>query len=148
MLGLRTESDRNELLTSITRPMPWIFEDPNVPPEVIAASAGQVQCLRTNGDGLCAVHSVFGVSRSTGYEAETEFYHNDAKTFIRESLGEDYMTFVHNLDCESIRAELEDMIWFDLVRPACLSVSGRASDPLSSETRQVYEKVSCDVALC
>ena len=89
----------------------------------------------------------FGVSRSTGYEAETEFYHNDAKTFIRESLGEDYMTFVHNLDCENIRAELQEIIWFDLVRPACMSVSGRASDPLSSEACQVYEKVSLDFVL-
>ena len=38
----RTESDRNEPLTSTTPPMPWFFEDPNIPPEVIVASAGPV----------------------------------------------------------------------------------------------------------
>ena len=56
---------RNLKLIPTTRPMAWTFTDPNVPQEVLVASTGPVQCIHTNGDGLCSVHSVFGVSCNT-----------------------------------------------------------------------------------
>ena len=71
-------------------------------------------------NGLCAVHSVFGTVRSTDYRGQTELYHRDAKAFIRRSLGTDYMSFSHIVDDPEVLAELEDLIWFDLIRPASL----------------------------
>ena len=82
--------DEDMKLTPTTRPIAWTFQDPNVPQEVLVASAGPVQCIRTNGDGLCSLHSVFGVICSTGHRDQTELYHNDAKAFIRQSFGLDY----------------------------------------------------------
>ena len=78
-------------LTPTTRSIPWTFQDQNVPREVLVASSGPVQCMETNGDGLCSVHSVFGVVCSTGRRNETEFYLNDAKAFIRQSFGMDFI---------------------------------------------------------
>ena len=39
------------------------------------------------------------------------------------------------------------MIWFDLIRPACLFSLGLDSRPLTAETRKVWEKVDSDVSL-
>lgn len=78
-----------------------------------------MQCLRTNDDGLCSVHSVFGIECNTRNPDETELYHNDAKAFIRESFGANYMTFSSKLHGENILVELEHMIW---VTWSCLRV--------------------------
>ena len=107
--GKQAGSVRDMKLTPTTRPIAWTFEDPNVPPEVLAARAGPVQCIRTIGDGLCYVHSVFGVLRNTGRRNHTELYHNDAKTFIRQSFGMDYSAFSRTLDNPDLLAELENM---------------------------------------
>ena len=61
-------------LTPTTRSIPWTFQDQNVPREVLVASSGPVQCMETNGDGLCSVHSVFGVLRNTECRSEAEVY--------------------------------------------------------------------------
>ena len=60
-------------LTPTTRPIAWTFQNPNVPPEASAASVGHVLCINTNGDGLCSVHSLFGVVCNSGRRNETEF---------------------------------------------------------------------------
>ena len=124
-------------LTRTTRSIPWTFQNPNVPREVLTASSGPVQCMNTNGDGLCSVHSVFGVLRNTGRRSQTELYYNDAKTFIRQSFDLDYIAFSRTLDNPDLLAELENMIWFDLSRPACLFTLGLQSKPLTAETRLV-----------
>ena len=85
-------------LDTTTPPMACTFDESNVPLEVSSACAGPLQCIRTNGDGLGVVHSVFGVVRDAGYRLQTELYHNDAKAFIRDSFGTDYMSFSHRLD--------------------------------------------------
>ena len=78
-----------------------------------------VQFIRTNGDGLCSAHSVFGVLRNTGRRSQTELYYNDAKTFIRQSFGVDYIAFSRTLDNPNLLAEVGE---YDLVRSdlACL----------------------------
>ena len=134
-------------LTPTTRPIAWTFQDPNVPPEVSAVTAGPVQCIKTNGDGLCSVHSVFGVVCNTGRRNETELYLNDAKAFIRQCFGMDFIAFSQTLDSPDILAQLVDMMWFDLIRPACLRTLGLSNEPLTAETSQVWKKVSTDVRL-
>ena len=134
-------------LTLTTRPIPWRFQEANVPPEVLAASSGPVQCINTNGDGLCSVHSVFGVVCDTRRRHQTELYRNDAKAFIRTTFGEDFTAFSRILDNPTVLTEMENMIWFDLIRPACLFSLGSDSTPLTAEIRQLWNKVDSDVRL-
>ena len=113
----------------------------------LSASTGPVQCIRTNGDGLCAVHSVFGTVRTTRYRNQTELFHSDARAFIHQSFGMDYISFSRKLDSPSVLAELEDLAWFDLIRPACLFSLGLGTEALSNEARRVWGGVSSDVDL-
>ena len=39
------------------------------------------------------------------------------------------------------------MMWFELIRPACLRTLGLSDEPLTAETFQVSKKVSTDVRL-
>ena len=104
-------------------------------------------CINTNGDGLCSVHSVFGVVCNTGRRNETEFYLNDAKAFIRQSFGLDFIRFSRTLDSPDILTELESMVWLELIRPACLFSLDLESKPLTAEARQVWDKVRTVVIL-
>ena len=105
----------NLTFDTTTPPMACIFDESNVPLEVSSVCTGPLQCIRTNGDGLCVVHSVFGSVRGTGDGRQTELYHNDAKSFIRESFGTDYMSFSQRLDNPDLLAELQDLVWFDYI---------------------------------
>ena len=48
--GKQAASVRDMKLTPTTRPIAWTFQDPNVPPEVSAVTAGPVQCIKTNSE--------------------------------------------------------------------------------------------------
>ena len=88
--------------------MACTFDEPNVSLEVSSACTGPPQCIRTKGDGLCGVQSVFGAVGGTGNQGQAELYHNDPKSFIRESFGMDHMSFSRRLDNLDVLAELPE----------------------------------------
>ena len=71
-------------LTLTTSPIEWPLDESITPPEVFVACTAPIQCVNTNGDGLCSVHCVFGSVHTTDIEEKTEF---QADAYIRESMA-------------------------------------------------------------
>ena len=46
----------------------------------------------------------------------------------------DFIAFSQTLESPDILTELENMVWFDLIRPACLFTLGLQAAPLTVES--------------
>ena len=57
------------------------------------------------------------------------------------------MSFSQRLDNPDLLAELQDLVWFDYIRFACLLSLGLTTDALTKEARRVWDKVSCEVEM-
>ena len=75
----------------------------------------------TNGDGACAVHSVFGENRRGMFEKV------GARQFLRDQFGQDADTFAARLVGVATLNELGYTLWQDIVQPCATQVAGRVS---------------------
>ena len=58
-----------------------------------------------------------------------------------------YMSFSRRVDHPDVLAELQDLVWFDYIRLACLLSLGLPTDVLTKEARRIWDKVSCEVEM-
>ena len=67
--------------------------------------------VHTNGDGACAVHSVFGKPSSSG------LYLPHAREFVASTFGATFQTFQERVGDSRLLSEFECSLWSDLVKP-------------------------------
>ena len=74
---------------------------------------------RTDGDGSCSMHSLWGVRDHRGlYRME------NARTFLRDAYGSCAATFSAKVNDAALVAELQRVLWSDLVKPLAKAVAG------------------------
>ena len=119
---------------------PWkILHVPAVDAPVVVRALHLRTCQvnRTNGDGACSIHSVFGEKRRGMYEK------NDARQFLRNQFGQDADTFSARLGDVAILNELGSTLWQELVQPCAAEVAGIASNrrAVRQEGNMVWAKI-------
>ena len=91
---------------------------------------GTFDVYKTNGNGACAIHSVFGVPNEFG-----EYKCEEARQLFYESLGDAYSDFrskVHS----ALRDRWQRNVWLDMVRP-CIDVNFKEWDLPDNADREV-----------
>ena len=112
--------------------------------------AQHLQCVQTNGDGACSLHSVFGALRK-GMYGKGELYLSDARSFLRSTLTTDVQMFRLRLNDDEVYAQLQQTLWKELVKPCAWKAAGLADNErqaeILAEGETLWELVSADNAL-
>ena len=120
---------------------PWkVLHVPNLdaPAVVRALHLRRCQVNLTNGDGACAVHSVFGENRRGMFEKV------GARQFLRDQFGQDASTFFARLGDVATLNELGYTLWQELVQPCAAEVAGLVSSRwiVRPEGNMVWTKIA------
>ena len=78
---------------------------------VDAGVTHRFRTVHTNGDGACAIHSVFGKPSSSG------LFLPHARTFLASALGATAQVFQHRVTDNMLLSEFQCCLWSDLVKP-------------------------------
>ena len=118
-----------------------------VPASVASLRSVEHIRLKTNGDGACALHSVFGVP-SPSAENGIEFFAVDARKRLVSTLGETAQQFEQRLNADWLLTNIVTELWGDGLRPILLRECRRpnAGEPRAA-ARILRESVRKDTAL-
>ena len=90
----------------------------SVPPFLTPLLGRYYRTLKTNGDGSCALHSIYGVPSRTGLRL------NSARSFLASSWGDSAERFRTNVGDPALLEQLETFLWDDVLKPQAKSDAG------------------------
>ena len=122
---------------------PLVLGDgPGVPGKVAAMVNHLFRQIRTNGDGACGIHALFGSDSHRG------LYKADARIFLRQALGSTAEDVRRNAGNRrgGVLCRLMNRLWYDVMKPQA-QFDAHVKDALPHllpEERQIWENVKQD----
>ena len=125
---------------------PLIMGDsPGIPGKVRAMANERFRPIRTNGDGACGIHALFGTESHRG------LHQADARMFLRQSLGYNAGDVRRNAGSfrGGVLCRLMNRLWYDVMKPQAefdANVKDALPD-LGPEERRIWECMKQDLQL-
>ena len=123
----------------------------NLPDEELPASIRQYagakfKTIITNGNGACAIHSVFGTHRPT----HGDLFRPHARHFLRAKLGSTREEFRTGVSDNLLHKAVAEHLWMECIRPIA-RIKAKVDDQIPNvdhETRLIWKEIEARPDLC
>ena len=109
----------------------------NAPSVVTNLHDRKCEVNKTDGDGACAIHAVFGEKHGG------DIHKKNARQFLRDTLGPTVAEFTRRLADNRILTELQQALWLELVKPCATRAANLGIDaaPLRAEGNMIWQRL-------